>query len=121
MSGKKNESGGQGSSGGSNSGGGYTGDYYTDDEVDDGSEDMPFGFPGSGADYSWTDKDYDIVEEIIGVTDENGELVSGIEKLQQEGRLKTKDDIKRYLNELMEDGGVTLSQYQALKAIYGID
>jgi hypothetical protein len=125
----KNRPGGQGSSGGSGSGSGDSGSDYTggnsggagDEVVPLTPDEMPFGFPGKGEDYSWTDDDYNTVDEIIGVTDENGELKSGIEKLQQDGVLKTKDDIKRYLNELMEDDGISLAQYQALKLIYEID
>ena len=122
--GMKNRPGGQGSSGDSGSESDYTGENSggTDDEVIPLTPDeMPFGFPGKGEDYSWTDVDDNTVDEIIGVTDENGELKSGIEKLQQDGVLKTKDDIKRYLNELMEDDGISLAQYQALKLFYGID
>lgn len=126
MSGKKNESGGQGSSGGSNSGGGVEDDKKK--PFDPYAFD--FDFPGSGSDGEWNDKDTENVQEIMYGKNVDGQLVGGINDLIAMGQIKVDEEagidtmdqaIKRYLNDLMEDEGITLAQYQALKIYYGIE
>lgn len=108
-----NKQGGQGSSGSGSGSGSGEADLYAliEQEVNNTKEgEYAFGFPGmEGGD--WSEKDEAQVDMII----------ADITKLQNRGELKTEKDIKSYLNELMEDNGITLAQYQAMKLIYGIE
>lgn len=133
MTGRLLKLGGQGSSGGSGSGDNLSeSDLYAliEDVVDNtGDGEYAFGFPGvEGGD--WSEKDFEQVADIIATKDKNGNLTGGIDYLIQSGQIKvdkkaginTMDQaVKRYLNELMEDGGITIAQYQALKLWYGIE
>lgn len=127
-----NKPGGQGSSGSGSGGGSGEADLYAliEQEVNNaGDGDYAFGFPGmEGGD--WSEKDDAQVADIIATKDKNGNLTGGIDYLIQSGQIKvdkkaginTMDEaVKRYLNELMEDNGITLAQYQALKLWYGIE
>lgn len=84
-----------------------------DDEVideDDGEgDDYLFGFPGSEENGDWSAADEERIQQV-----END-----IDNLMSEGRMTDDDSIRKYLNELMEDGGISLAQYQYLKAQYG--
>lgn len=130
MNGKKNRPGGQGSSGGSGSGGGGSGDGTVINEETFDPYAFDFDFPGRGSDGEWSDKDTENVQEVMYGENVDGQLVGGINDLIAMGQIKvdkeagvdTMDEaIKRYLNDLMEDEGITLAQYQALKIYYGIE
>lgn len=131
MTGRLLKPGGQGSSGSGSGSGTGAGDPYTPvDDTPDDNEGLAFDFPGSGEGGEWSDEDLADVREIMYGKDIGGEKVGGIDNMIATGQIKvdkkagiyTMDQaIKRYLNELMEDNGITLAQYQALKAFYGIE
>ncbi len=130
MSGRKTKPGGQGSSGGNNSGGGDSGGGNAIKEGTIEPYAFDFDFPGSGSDGEWSDKDTENVQEVMYGKNVDGQLVGGINDLIAMGQIKVDEEagittidqaIKRYLNDLMEDGGITLAQYQALKIYYGIE
>lgn len=113
MTGRLLKPGGQGSSGSGSGNGAGDSDIHTLIEGvgnTTGDGEYAFGFPGmEGGD--WSEKDYAQIDKIV----------ADVTNLQNRGDLKTDKDIKSYLNGLMEDGGVTLAQYQALKLWYGIE
>ena len=71
----------------------------------------PFGWVGSGENGEWSEEDDTKTEAVA----------ADIKELQTRGELKSDTDIKRYLNELMEDDGITLAQYEVIKIILGIE
>lgn len=135
MTGRLLKPGSQGSSGSGGSGGdsGDSGDGDLEDVIAAAlaeGEGTAFDFPGSGEGGEWSDEDLADVREIMYGKDIGGQKVGGIDNMIATGQIKVDKEagiytmdqaIKRYLNELMEDNGITLAQYQALKAFYGIE